>query len=196
MPDTTIPRGYPYPIYTDPAMDFPDAIQDLATAIDTDVGAAVTRLAAARQRPSVRMTSVAAQSVASNTSTLAGFTTGGVSYDNAGMANLAASRLEPTEQGVYFLAARVVFAAPGSGSPYNVRVSILSSAVITPIPVSITRLATPLQDVAISVATLFYHAGGGGDFITLNVEHTHPSARSMTSRHLVMSKISNITGGS
>ncbi|MFJ2675141.1 hypothetical protein [Streptomyces sp. NPDC087525] len=49
MPATT-PRGYPYPVPDDPA-DVPQAMQDLASAVDTDVQAVYNGLSA---RPSVK----------------------------------------------------------------------------------------------------------------------------------------------
>ncbi|WP_326811617.1 hypothetical protein [Streptomyces scopuliridis] len=49
MPATT-PRGYPYPVPTDPA-DVPQAMQDLASAVDTDVQTVYNGISA---RPSVK----------------------------------------------------------------------------------------------------------------------------------------------
>ncbi len=196
MPDTTVPRGYPYPVYDDPAMDFPDAIQDLALAIDADVTTVANRIPAAQNRPSVRMTASAGQVIASATSTAVVFAGGTVPYDNDSMANLAANRLELTDQGIYFLTARIVMTAGGSGSPYGLRASILSSGGIVATPVSVTRRAHETQDAAISLSCLHYKAAAGTDFITLNVQTTAPSGRTLTFRNLCASKISNITGGS
>lgn len=196
MADTTIPRGYPYPTYTDTPMNFPAAIQALALAIDTDVTTVANRILAAKQRPAVRMTASAAQVIASATSTAVVFAGGAVPYSNAGMANLAANRLEITEPGIYWLTGRIVMTAGGSGSPYGLRASILSSGGIVATPVSVTRRAHEIQDAAISLSCLHLKTGAGTDFITLNVQTTAPSSRTLTFRNLCAAKISNLTGGS
>lgn len=196
MPDTTIPRGYPYPVYTDTPMDFPDAIQDLALAIDADVTTVANRIPAALNRPCVRMISSVTQPITGGVSTAATFAGGAVIYDNDTMANLAANRLELTDQGIYFLTARITMTAGGSGSPYGLRASILSSGGIVATPVSVTRRAHETQDAAISLSCLHYKAVAGTDFITLNVQTTAPSTRNLTFRNLCAAKISNLIGGS
>lgn len=198
MPDTTVPRGYPYPVYTDTPKDFPQAIEDLALAIDADVTTVANRITAAYARPSVRMTTGTAQSIAGGVSTAATFTGGAVPYDNGtpAIANPAANRLELTEAGVYFVSARVLMVALGSGFNYGLRVSILSSAGLIPVPVTVTRAAHATQDTAVSLSGLHYKAAGGTDFITLNVQTNASAARTLSFRNLCASKISNIVGGS
>ena len=196
MPDTTIPRGYPYPVYADTPMDFPYAIQDLAVAIDADVTTVEARMPAARNRPSVRMIASTGQVITGGVSTAATFTGGAAPYDNAAMANVAANRLEITQSGVYFLTARITMTAGGSGSPYGLRASILSSGGLISTPATVTRLAHETQDAAISLSALHYKAVGGTDFITLNVQTNAPSGRTLTFRNLCATKISNLPGGS
>lgn len=196
MADTTIPRGYPYPTYVDVPKDFPQGIEDLATAIDTDMTLVAGRITAARNRPSVRMVSGVNQSIAPNTSTAATFGGGFVPYDNTGMANLAANRLELTESGIYLLTARIVMIALGSGFDYGLRCSILSSAGLIPIPATVTRAASATQEAAISVSALHYKAPAGTDFITLNVQTNASAARTLSFRNICATKISNLAGGS
>ncbi|RYJ26490.1 hypothetical protein CU044_3783 [Streptomyces sp. L-9-10] len=64
MPATT-PRGYPYPVPTDPA-DVPQAMQDLASAVDTDVQTVYNGISA---RPSVK---AVGQTVAKYTNVVSG----------------------------------------------------------------------------------------------------------------------------
>ena len=198
MADTTTPRGYPYPTYTDTPMDFPQAIEDLTLAIDTDVTLVEGRITDAFDRPSVRMTTGTAQSIAGGVSTAATFGGGAVPYDNGTppLANTAANRLELTEQGVYFLSARVLMIALGSGFNYGLRVSIFSSAGLIPVPVTVTRAAHSTQDTAVNLSGLHYKAAGGTDFITLNVQTNASAARTLSFRNLCATKISNIVGGS
>lgn len=196
MPGSTVPRGYPYQKYTDFPMDFPAAIQALAQSIDADVTTVADRIPAARQRPSVRMTASATQAIAANTSTAVVFTGGAAIYDNTGMANPGANRLQITEPGIYWLTARVVVTALGSGAAYGLRVSILSSGGIVATPATVTRYAHPIQDAAVSVSGLHIKTGGGTDFITLNVQTNASSSRNLTFRNLCATKISNVMGGS
>lgn len=197
MPDTTVPRGYPYPIYTDPTMDFPQAIQDLATNIDGDMTVVSGRIAGAGNRPSVRMTSGVTQAVASGVSTNLTFAGGGVAYDNHGMANLAANRLELGQSGVYFITGRIVMTAGGSGTGAPaIRVSILSSGGVIPVVTTTTRLLSATQDGMISVSGLHYKGPVGTDFITLQVQTIASGPRNFTFRNLCAAKISNLPGGS
>ena len=68
MPANT-PRGYSYPLYTDTMDGFPAAMQDLATDVDTDMQALVNQVNAAQNRPSVRVTATANQSIPQNVDT-------------------------------------------------------------------------------------------------------------------------------
>lgn len=194
MPDTTVPRGYPYPVYGDAPMDFPDAIQDLATAIDTDMTLNENRILAAYDRPSVRMTASANQLVVNNIATTAVFTAGALPYDNAGLGNLANNRLALSEQGVYWVTGRITLTA--AGSTFGLRVSLLSSAGLIPTIAITSRIASPTEDAALSVSGLHYKAAAGTDFITMQVLHNAAAGRTMTFRNICATKISNVSGGS
>jgi hypothetical protein len=96
---TTANRNYPYPDPTDPA-DFPQGMQDLAEAVDTDVQALVDSLAFT---PFCVVTASVPQSVSSATTTELKYDT--VTYDNDSIANLGADAygLTPPTSGLYFL---------------------------------------------------------------------------------------------
>lgn len=114
MPANT-PRGYTYPIYSDPA-DFPSAAQTFATQVDTDVQALVDRQTAALDRPSARVSETANQAIAANTDVFLTFSV--EEYDNAAMANLGVNndRLTFTETGIYLVTAEVNFASNGNAT--------------------------------------------------------------------------------
>lgn len=196
MPDTTVPRGYPYPIYADAPMNFPAAIQNLASAIDADMTINQNRILAAYSRPSVRMTASANQNVINNIASTATFAGGALPYNNAGMGDLANNRLVLSEQGVYWVTGRITLTALGSGAAFGLRVSLLSSAGLIPTIAITSRSAHPTQDAAISVSGLHFKAAAGTDFITMQVLHNATASRGMTFRNICATKISNITGGS
>jgi len=114
MPANT-PRGYPYPLYSDPA-NFPAQSQAFATAVDTDVQAQVASIADALQSPSAAVSATANQAIANTTITVVTFAT--EDYDNAAMANLGVNndRLTITETGFYLLSAFVTFATNGNAA--------------------------------------------------------------------------------
>lgn len=115
MPANT-PRGYTYPLYTDPA-DFPAAMLDFATDVDTDVQAiatsATTALTAA---PSVRISATANQAIAANTDVTVTWAT--EEFDNAAMANLGVNndRITFTSLGYYLIHAEVNFVSNGNAT--------------------------------------------------------------------------------
>lgn len=196
MPDTTVPRGYPYPVYDDAPMNFPAAIQSLATAIDADMTLNENRILAAYDQPSVRMTASANQNVVNNIATTATFAGGSLAYNNAGMGDLAGNRMVLTQQGVYLITGRITLTALGVGPLYNLRIALLSSAGLIPTPAITSRSASSVQETALSVSGLHYKAAGGSDFITMQVLHNAPALRGMTFRSMCATKISNVTGGS
>lgn len=114
MPANT-PRGYPYPLYSDPA-DFPTQSQNFANAVDADVQAQVASIADALQSPSAAVSATANQAIANNTVVTVTFAT--EDYDNAAMANLGVNndRLTITETGFYLLSAFVTFATSGTAT--------------------------------------------------------------------------------
>ena len=114
MPANT-PRGYSYPLYTDPA-DFPTAAQTFATQVDADVATLVARQAAALNQPSARVSATANQNIPANTDTIVTWAT--EEYDNAAMANLGVNndRLTFTQDGIYLITAEVNFVSNGNAT--------------------------------------------------------------------------------
>lgn len=96
---TTANRNYPYPDASDPA-DFPQGMQDLAEAVDTDVQLLVNSLAFV---PFCVITGDTPTLVQTATTTELTYTT--VTYDNDGIANLALdpTGFTPPTPGLYFL---------------------------------------------------------------------------------------------
>lgn len=109
------PRGYRYPLYSDPA-DFPDQAQDFAEDVDADVQNQVNRITAALNRPSARVSATANQAIAANTFVFATFAT--EDYDNAAMGNLGVNndRLTFTSTGLYLVTAEVNWVANGNAT--------------------------------------------------------------------------------
>jgi hypothetical protein len=116
MPQNT-PRGYTYPLYTDPA-NFPAQIQDFATDVDTDVQAQVARINTAFAAPSVRVSATANQSIPNATLTAVTFAT--EDYDNAAMGNLGVNndRITFTSTGIYLVQGWVRFASLNANGRY------------------------------------------------------------------------------
>lgn len=114
MPANT-PRGYPYPLYSDPA-NLQANLQAFATAVDTDVAAQVARETAALNAPSARVSATANQAIAANTNVFATFAV--EEYDNAAMANLGVNndRLTFTSTGLYLITAEVNWAPNGNAT--------------------------------------------------------------------------------
>lgn len=115
MPANT-PRGYTYPLYSD-LNDFPAAMQDFATDVDTDVQAIVTSAnTALTASPSVRVSASANQAIAANTNVTVTWAT--EEYDNAAMGNLGVNndRLTFTSTGIYLISAEVNFVSNGNAT--------------------------------------------------------------------------------
>jgi len=116
VPGTT-PRGYPYPLYTETA-DFPDNLQDLAVAVDSDVQAnLVTAVNNGLNQPSVRAHSQVVQAVAVNTDVTMTFNV--EDYDNANWFNSGVSQTNFTapSTGFYLISSTLVYAADVGSLP-------------------------------------------------------------------------------
>ena len=108
MPQNT-PRGYTYPLYTDPR-DFPAQIQDLATDIDTDVAAQLALQTNHLDEPSARVSANAALAIASNTDVTLTWAT--EEYDNAGLFVIGSPTIfTVNELGLYWIHAWAEFSA-------------------------------------------------------------------------------------
>jgi hypothetical protein len=114
MPQNT-PRGYTYPLYTDPANP-PAQIEDFARDVDLDVAAQVARINSALAQPSARCSASANQAIAANTDTFATFAV--EDYDNAAMVNLGVNndRITFTATGLYLVSAEMNWAPNGNAT--------------------------------------------------------------------------------
>lgn len=126
MPQNT-PRGYTYPLYSDPA-NFPAQIQDFATDVDTDVQAIVASTTAALNSKSARVSASADQLMVANTDTFLTFAV--EEYDNGAMANLGVNndRLTITENGIYLVQLDCLFDFNGAIPTGGRRIVMLHNA--------------------------------------------------------------------
>lgn len=158
MPENT-PRGYTYPVYTDPS-DFPAQIQELATDIDTDMDQLWDRVIAGYNQPAARVNASGVnQTVAANTDVTATYDT--ESYDNANMVNLGVSNttINIVSTGLYLAAARATFASNGNATINARQISIVSSGTLGTV---VRRSVQGFQTVATAVncSMLFYAMSG------------------------------------
>jgi hypothetical protein len=183
------PRGYTYPLLTDPA-DFPTQIQDFAQDVDTDVQAQVTATAAALNAPSARASHSLNQAINPSTFTFVTFNT--EEYDNAAMVNLGVNndRITFTSTGIYLVEAQVNFAPNGNavvGGRKGAIVQNLSgvSEAHNTIP-GIQTFATELSITSlINVVTI-------GDFVRLRVIHDSGAALNVDARSISATKVSSL----
>jgi hypothetical protein len=194
MPQNTS-RGYPYPLYTDTPKDFPQAIEDLATAIDADVAALEAFVAGARDRPSMQASSNIAQNIPNNTVTAVSWAGGAAAYDNTLIFNPLVG-MTLTERGVYLLSASVTLNQVSSGSPFTATLTMNSTAGFIANPASISARADPDNPTWLNVSTLHYVTGLVTDNVSVSVWHNQGATRVAGYRTLTATKISNTLGGS
>lgn len=191
MPANT-PRGYTYPLFTDPMQPAPQ-IQDLAQDIDADLTAFEARHAAALDRPSARLTGFANQNVPTNTPT--NMLLSASDYDNDFM-YLPPNTLRLTDTGVYWVTGRVTLEAFGAGAAFGITAALLSSAGFIPTMTRTSQRGLGTRPTWISISTLHYHTGIGNDDITLNVTQHSGNTLIATFRNICATKISALVGGS
>lgn len=186
MPAST-PRGYSYPLYSDPA-DFPSAAQTFATQVDTDVQTLVDRQTAALARPSVRVSETASQSIAANTNTFLTFSV--EEYDNAAMANLGVNndRITFTEDGIYLVTAEVNFASNGNAT-VNGRSGIFVPNLSSNKGHQSLRGAQSM-DTEMTL-TILYQVVTVGDFIRVQVRQESGAALNVSARSFSATKVSD-----
>lgn len=125
MPANT-PRGYSYPLYTDPR-DFPAQIQDLAQDIDTDVAAQLALQTNHLDQPSARVSATLAQAIASNTDVTLTWAT--EEYDNAGLFVIGSPTIMTfSELGIYWIEAWAEFSSNADSTTSGCQLRIVSSA--------------------------------------------------------------------
>lgn len=193
MPQNTPNRGYTYPLYTEPTMNFPGAIQELATDINNDMNAVQAAITGARNRPSAMIFNNLVQSIPNNTATNVSWVGSSTNYDNDTMATTTGLTL--TDRGVYMLSASVFMAAPGAGGVFGASITIASSAGFIPQPVRMSSRASATQPQWLSASALHYVTGLVADSITVQVWHNQGAALGIQYRTLMATKVSNTIGG-
>ena len=186
MPANT-PRGYTYPLYTDPA-DFPADMADLATDVDTDVQSLVTTVSDTLNAPSARVSASANQSIPSGVAT---FVTWAVEeYDNAAMANLGVNndRITFTETGIYLVHAEINHASNG-----NATVGGRSGALVQNLSSQTASHTTPgIQNTAVEWSlTDLIEVITIGDFIRIQLRHNSGAAVNIDARSFSATKVSS-----
>ena len=198
MPQNTPNRGYPYPVYADTPMDFPTAIQNLATDIDTDVSALETHILGAYDRPSARIFTSTAQAITTSVTTTVSWAAATTDYDNDTMATLtAAGGLTLRDRGVYHVSGMIQLVAAGSGSTnYGISLTLVSVAGFIANPARVSIRGHQTQDTSLAVSGLHYFTGVGTDLISMQVWHNQGATRNITFRQMTATKVSNTIGGS
>jgi hypothetical protein len=105
MPAFTSNRNYPYSLQTDPA-DIPQAIEDLARAVDLDIDALSSAVA---PRPFAKVSSKSTVKQQFPAGMITELTFDFLDYDNAGISDLSTrpTRLTPTSPGVWMVWASI-----------------------------------------------------------------------------------------
>lgn len=185
MPANT-PRGFPYPLYTDPA-NFPTQSQNFANAVDADVQAQVNAINTALAAPSGRAEATANQNIPASTPTFVTFAT--EAYDNAAMVNLGVNndRITFTSTGVYLVEAQVNFASNGNATVRGRRAELVQNLA------TVTALNTipGIQTLAVEMSlTGLFRVVTIGDFIRLRVTQDSGAALNIDARSISAMKVS------
>jgi len=185
MPANT-PRGYTYPLYSDP-IDPAAQIQDFAQDVDADVQGLANTVAAVLNADSARVSASANQNILVNTPT---FVTWAVEeYDNAAMVNLGVNndRITFTETGIYLVHAEVNFAPNG-----NATVGGRSGQIVQNLSTQTASHVTPgIQNTAVEwAATDLIQVNTIGDFVRVQVRHNSGAALNIDARSFSATKVS------
>lgn len=197
MPQNT-PRGYTYPLYTDP-QDVRAAIQELATDLDTDIEALADQIFNAKNRRTTALVNNANQTITANTDTQVTLQT--VNYDNGAMAATPNGINIPIgADGIYLVTGRVQLNPSGVASTYDLECWITSSAGFIAIPVQDSKESTGTpanKNCLFNIMGLHYTDGTVVDQIRLMVRHNATASLTLASAtgHLTVTKVSNLPTG-
>lgn len=184
------PRGYTYPLYTDPR-DFPTQMQDLATDIDTDVAAQLALEVNHLDEPSARVSASAALAIASNADVT--LTWAVEEYDNAGLFVIGSPTLfTVNELGLYWIHAWAEFSSNADSTTSACQLRIVSSAFGTRAVHSPRRGVDATPDsiaCRVHVSTL-HEITVVGETITIVGRHNLPVPSQVTTRAFSITKIS------
>lgn len=186
MPGTT-PRGYDYPLYTDP-QDTRQAIETLATDIDLDVEALANRITGALNRPSVTVSSLVNQAVAAAPAEAA-LTWATVDYDNDAMAALPGG-IVLNDAGIYLLSARVTVNTTVTAAFTNSMTWFTSSKVFSPTPAWQGSYGRGTEGRVVQIFALHYTDGIGADSIAVRFRHDDAAGVNVGPRTLGATKVS------
>lgn len=184
------PRGYTYPLYTDPH-DFPTQIQDLATDIDSDIQGQINLQANMLDQPSARASASAAQAIASNTDVTVTYAT--EDYDNAGMFTLVSPTIMTvSELGLYWISASANWSGNADSTTSAVQLRIVSSAFGIRAAHSPRRgvNSTPDSIEADVNVSCLHEITVVGETISVVARHNLPVGSQLTNRNLTITKIS------
>lgn len=193
MPANTPNRGYTYPLYTEPTMDFPGAIQELAEDINDDVSLLEVVVDSAYNRPSMRVFNNLTQNIPNSALTNLSWAGSGTDYDNEGIFNSLVG-FELTEQGIYLLEAMVQVTAPGAGTTFGTSLTMVSTGGVALNPTRVSLRAHPTQDTWLQAATLHYATGIAPDQVSIQFWHNQGAAVAIPFRTISATKISNVAG--
>lgn len=189
MPANT-PRGYSYPLYTDPR-DFPAQMQDLAQDIDLDVAAQLALQTNHLDQPSARVSASAALAIASNTDVTLTWAT--EEYDNAGLFVIGSPTIMTfNELGIYWIEAWAEFSGNTDSTTSGCMLRIVSSAFGTRAAHGPRRGIDATPDsiaVQVNVSTL-HEITVVGETISIVGRHNLPVASQVTNRAFTATKIS------
>lgn len=184
------PRGYTYPLYTDPA-NFPAQMQDLAQDIDTDVAAQLALQTNMLDQPSSRVSATAAQAIASNTDVTLTWAT--EEFDNAGLFVIGSPTIfTVNELGLYWIHAWAEFSANADSTTSGAMLRIVSSAFGTRAAHGPRRGIDSTPDsiaIQVHVSTL-HEITVVGETISVVGRHNLPVASQVTTRAFSITKIS------
>jgi hypothetical protein len=184
------PRGYTYPLYTDPH-DFPTQIQDFATDVDTDVQAQVNLETNMLNQPSARASGSAAQAIASNTDVTVTYAT--EEYDNAGLFTLVSPTIMTfSELGIYWIEGGAEWSSNADSTLSGCSLRLVSSVFGVRANHSPRRGTDSTPDTIgayVNVSTL-HEITVVGETISMVARHNLPVASQLTNRHLTATKIS------
>lgn len=189
MPANT-PRGYSYPLYTDPR-DFPAQLQDLATDIDTDVATQLALQTNHLDQPSARVSANAALAIASNVDVTLTWAT--EEYDNAGLFVIGSPTIfTVNELGLYWIEAWAEFSGNTDSTTSGCMLRIVSSAFGTRAAHGVRRGVDATPDsiaCKVNVGTL-HEITVVGETISIIGRHNLPVASQVTNRAFSITKIS------
>ena len=189
MPQNT-PRGYSYPLYTDAGHNFPAAIQDLATDIDTDVQGQVNELADNLDQPSATVSSNVVLAMPINTDVTVTWAV--EEYDNAGLWTAGSPNIMTfNEVGLYLIQAYAVWSSNADSTTSACGLRIVSSANGVRARHDVRRgiNATPDTITAYTEVSTLHEIQAPGETITIIARHNLVVPSQLTNRRFSATKI-------